>query len=71
MNECDFCLAESEHLIPINDGAWAICSACNDVVHIQMNVINKSAAGEGIWKEEKLCGHGVPYADCSCVEEEE
>ena len=41
VNECDFCGTESEYLIAINGGIWAICSPCNDYVHIQMNIINK------------------------------
>ncbi len=63
MNECDFCLTESEHLISVNGGLWAICSVCNDFVHLQMTIINKQR------KKERLCGHGVPYADCGCEEE--
>ena len=63
MNECDFCLTESDHLISVNGGLWAICSVCNDYVHLQMTIINKQR------KEVKLCGHGVPYADCGCEEE--
>ncbi len=47
LNECDFCGSESEYLIAINDGAWAICSPCNDIVHIQMNVVLKE-------RQEKL-----------------
>ncbi len=42
MNECDFCGSESEYLISINGGAWAVCSPCNDIVHIQMSVINRA-----------------------------
>ncbi len=40
-NECDFCGASSPYLIAINDGIWAICSPCNDYVHIQMDIINR------------------------------
>jgi len=64
VNECDFCLSESEHLIGVNGGLWAICSVCNDYVHLQMTIINKNKE-----TEKKLCGHGVPYADCGCEEE--
>jgi len=63
MSECDFCLASAKTLIPINDGLWAICAACNDYAHIQMNIINQHR------KLKKLCGHGVPFADCGCEEE--
>ena len=41
MNECDFCLTESEYLIPVNDGLWAICSTCNDYVHLRMEAVNQ------------------------------
>ncbi len=41
VSECDFCLSESEYLISVNGGLWAICSACNDYVHLQMSIINK------------------------------
>jgi len=40
-NECDFCGTSSPYLIAINDGIWAICSPCNDYVHIQMSIINR------------------------------
>ena len=63
MNECDFCLTECEHLISVNGGLWAICSVCNDFVHLQMTIINKQR------KDPPRCGHGVPYADCGCEEE--
>ncbi len=63
MSECDFCQVDSKTLIPINGGLWAICSACNDYTHIQMNIINQTKS------ITKTCGHGVPYADCGCEEE--
>jgi hypothetical protein len=27
---CDFCDRASDYLLPVNDGAWAICRACYD-----------------------------------------
>ncbi len=55
MNECDFCLTESEHLISVNGGLWAICSICNDYVHLQMTIINKNKEK----KEPCVCDGGT------------
>ncbi len=41
MNECDFCQIESEYLISVNDGLWAICRVCNDYVHLRMEAVNR------------------------------
>lgn len=31
VSECDFCNCESDFLIPINDGLWAICKVCMQI----------------------------------------
>lgn len=63
MNECDFCQAESEHLNPVNDDLWAICDVCMELHYRIIPYVAKANA------ERKLCGHGVPFADCGCEEE--
>ena len=65
MNECDFCQTESEHLTPVNDDLWAICDTCMDL-HYRVLPRHHELTEE---KNSKLCGHGVPYADCGCEEE--
>ncbi len=79
MNECDFCRSESEYLIAVNDGLWAICSPCNDYVHIQMDITNKRREVETQPSEslniygKKLC-RGMSCRctpdNCMCGEEE-
>jgi len=63
MSECDFCLARAKTLIPINGGLWAICSACNDYTHIQMNIINQHKKLE---KEPCVCDGGTRRDPLCC-----
>ncbi len=63
-NECDFCGASSPYLIAINDGIWAICSPCNDYVHIQMNIINRGREVETQPSDTlDIYGNEIPKGD--------
>lgn len=64
-NECDFCQAKVPHLHPVNDGAWAICDMCMDL-HYRVLPRHHELTEK---RKANLCGHGVPYVDCSCEEE--
>lgn len=64
VSECDFCTAKVPHLYPINDGLWAICKVCMDIYYTVLPAIEERKK-----VEVKLCGHGVPFADCGCEEE--
>lgn len=57
-NECDFCGSKSSYLIAVNDGLWAICSPCNDYVHIQMDIINKGKVEKTV-PSERYTIYGV------------
>jgi len=63
VNECDFCEAKVKHLNPINNDLWAICDTCMELHYRIMPAVIQANA------DRKLCGHGVPYADCGCEEE--
>jgi len=64
VNECDFCQSESKHLTPVNDDLWAICDSCMD---LHYRILPRHLVLEEL--KQKLCGHGVPFADCGCEEE--
>ena len=43
---CDFCDRASDYLLPINDGAWAICRACFDIEYGVLDRIKNSGGEE-------------------------